>query len=432
MPICTNPKCGEISKSATRFCPHCGQETLSNISKDQIGNPVEKTVSMESFFSETTNSTAPQDISSKPQRSFWARKKLNRKKFLSILFFALLFPVLVLGALPSSFQDALYQKTGFQKEFSIEFNEDQLQFKFIDFSDSGIPAYFSGCGSINYYVRQNYATEDDLSIISRAMSIIGGGAEREFVFKGVTSKVEVDELPENSILIDFTNSVESKDLRQAEKDTGGEVAGLGGMDKYHFVNKPRINSISASRGTVWINQKYWEGMGAADKTILIAHEVGHVLGLDHPLDGLNQLMDANDYSTPSLGSGDLMGLHILSAIAGCREFPTYLTGDSSAKSFSGNDELLIELNSAGNDTWIENSLETWQDWGAKKIYSSEECQIVVFQTQALAETMFSDWENVGLSEDYAWHLDDKIVLGPSADASCVVSSGKVLGTTFSS
>jgi hypothetical protein len=253
-------------------------------------------------------------------------KSPNRKKIISITVFSLLIPILVLGASPASFRDVVYQKIGLQEDFSTEFREDELRFKFTEYADNGIPAYFSGCGPIGYYVRQNYATKYDFSIISRAMEVIESGFDRSFVFKGVTSEVEVSNLPENSILIDFTNSTVSKDLQIAQRERGDDVAGLGGMEELVYVSKPRIQSIAASRGTVWINQRYWQSMSEDDKTILIAHEVGHVLGLAHPVNGLNQLMDANDYSTPTLGKGDLMGLQILSAVAGCREFPTYLTG----------------------------------------------------------------------------------------------------------
>ena len=54
------------------------------------------------------------------------------------------------------------------------------------------------------------------------------------------------------------------------------------------------------------------------------HEMGHVLGLTHPVNGTNQIMDASAYYGTSLGSGDLLGLQILSALAGCRDFPDYL------------------------------------------------------------------------------------------------------------
>ena len=47
--------------------------------------------------------------------------------------------------------------------------------------------------------------------------------------------------------------------------------------------------------------------------------------------------DSNEsYELSSLGSGDLMGLQILSALAGCRDFPEYLTQASSQDSTAAN------------------------------------------------------------------------------------------------
>jgi hypothetical protein len=55
------------------------------------------------------------------------------------------------------------------------------------------------------------------------------------------------------------------------------------------------------------------------------HEAGHVFGLDHPRNGVDQLMTGEPVPLKaSFGNGDLKGLRILSAVAGCREFPKYL------------------------------------------------------------------------------------------------------------
>ena len=100
---------------------------------------------------------------------------------------------------------------------------------------------------------------------------------------------------------------------------------------------------------------------------------------------------------------------------------------SASSTYNANDSFLIQLNGRGSDIWSENSLEGWKEWGAMKIYSSSDCHIVIFQNQQLAETMFSDWATVGPPGFIAWNVKEKIVLGPNADASCVKTSGKVLG-----
>ena len=103
---------------------------------------------------------------------------------------------------------------------------------------------------------------------------------------------------------------------------------------------------------------------------------------------------------------------------------------SVSQTYTRNDSMLIQLNARGSDVWSKSSLDTWQEWGAKTIYSSQNCSVVVFQSKNLAEEMFSDWENVGIEDKYAWNIDDVIVIGPSAESSCIKTSGSVLGVSL--
>lgn len=352
MPICTNPACGEISKSKTRFCPHCGQESLSTLRKDEIGVFEEIPLTTETFEREIFGTSAPKDLTSKKRklRISFLKKMRNKNRSLkdlaSLILFILFIICIIFAASPGALKDSVFQKIGFQDKFSLDFQEDQLQFRFLEYAENGVPAYFKGCGPIDYYVRQNYASGDDLSIVSTALSIIGSGIGRSFEFKGTTQERDVNKLPD-SVLIDFTSSYESKDIQEAVVENG-DIAGLGGPAKYETTVKPRFDSLAASSGNIWINQESWESMSREEKLIVVMHEMGHVLGLTHPVNGLNQIMDAGAYYGTSLGSGDLMGLQILSALAGCREFPDYLL-ELSPQS-SATNEITNRIND--NDTYI--------------------------------------------------------------------------------
>ena len=195
MPICTNPNCGEISKSKTRFCPHCGQETLSYVRKDELGNLQEKPLTTEIFEQETMRSLAPQDLVRKKKSIFdrhsqkkRSRRKLNIKKILGVIAFIPIGAILIFDAAPGSLKDSIYIAIDRQKAFSLEFNEEQLQFKFNEYADNGIPVYFKGCGPIDYFIRQNYASSEDISIVKTALSNLGDGAGRLFNFKGLTKE----------------------------------------------------------------------------------------------------------------------------------------------------------------------------------------------------------------------------------------------------
>lgn len=362
MPICTNPNCGEKSKAKTRFCPHCGQESLSTLSKRELGDIQEKPLTTESFENETLNSLAPQDLVTSKKGFFHSlangvkfRRKLNVKKILAIVISIPIVAFLIFDAAPGSMKDSLYLKLGHQKEFSTDFKENQLQFKFMTYSKNGIPVYFKGCGPINYYIRQNYATSSDISMVQIALSNLGDGAGRSFNFKGFSEDNAGKVFP-GSVLIDFTSEQESEDLREAQTETKQDLAGLGGAGTIGNSNTPRFNSEVVTDGTVWVNKKYWLDMDRDTKINLIMHEMGHVLGLDHPANGANQIMDANVSYSTSLGTGDLLGLQILSALGGCREFPDYLKVGSSQNSASENNQNQSTQNddtNANSNTGLE-------------------------------------------------------------------------------
>ena len=362
MPICTNPKCGEISKSKTRFCPHCGQESLSTVSKQELGNIQDEPLTTETFENETLYSPAPQDRVSNRKRIFHStpdgvkfRIKLNVKKILAIMILVPIGAYLIFDAAPASLKDFISLKLDRQQEFSTDFKEDQLQFKFMSYSENGIPVYFKGCGPIDYFIRQNYASSADIAIVQTALSNLGDGAGRLFNFKGLT-KDSAGKVSPGSVLIDFTSMQESKELREAQAETKQDVAGLGGAGTTEYTSKPRFNSEVTTDGTVWVNKEFWLEMSRESKINLIMHEMGHVLGLGHPKDGTNQIMDANVYYSTSLGKGDLLGLQILSALGGCREFPDYLkvgSAQNSASEVTQNQSTPIEDSSVGSETGLE-------------------------------------------------------------------------------
>jgi hypothetical protein len=56
---------------------------------------------------------------------------------------------------------------------------------------------------------------------------------------------------------------------------------------------------------------------AHDRTVLRLHELGHVVGLDHPADG-HQITSSGVYDPPlRYQKGDLAGLALLGRNAGC-------------------------------------------------------------------------------------------------------------------
>jgi wobble nucleotide-excising tRNase len=81
MPICTNPKCGEISKVSSQICPFCGQKSLSQIDKNQVNGDKSTAITMENFIRITDDVPAPRErmipkgSTKKPRKPFWNRSK---------------------------------------------------------------------------------------------------------------------------------------------------------------------------------------------------------------------------------------------------------------------------------------------------------------------------------------------------------------------
>lgn len=53
MPICSNPQCGKVVETFTEFCPHCGKQSLSKLSKTGWTAPATDEISMEAFEKST-------------------------------------------------------------------------------------------------------------------------------------------------------------------------------------------------------------------------------------------------------------------------------------------------------------------------------------------------------------------------------------------
>ena len=79
MPICVNPKCSQISKTMSPYCPSCGQQTLSRIDRSQVDGPHSTDISMENFDRITSDVPAPRERMIGKSRKRSKRKEIQSK-----------------------------------------------------------------------------------------------------------------------------------------------------------------------------------------------------------------------------------------------------------------------------------------------------------------------------------------------------------------
>ena len=318
------PNCGVVRDSTVLTCPICGHtmklaSVFTGVERD-LENET-KTLSDNSDTEVTY--LAFSDENSETIHTNSAFRSEFRKKF---LMFSAYFLLGILGAFaisPDVTKNQILQMLGIQDDFSVNYTEDSYQFKFSQISENGIPVFLEGCEPMEYYIRENSMTLEDVSIVKRAMKDFGDVYGREFYFKGFTEKANLNNFP-NSILINFTTKSESSQLRKAERDYGYEIAGLAQTGFGNPTNKPRFGSFAHQNGIIWLDKDSWKMLDEYSKLGIVIHEMGHIVGLDHPANGEGQVMNADGILTPEIGSGDIRGIEILSSFAGCRPIPEYL------------------------------------------------------------------------------------------------------------
>jgi hypothetical protein len=210
----------------------------------------------------------------------------------------------------------------YTSKFTVKFNETQNQFKFLKIAENQVPYYFKGCDPITYSVRQNYANDRDLELITYALQIVSDTYGREFIFDGTTEEFAVEDI-KSQVLFNFTSLGESQDLNEASLRDGFEAGGLALPSGEVKINKLTLDSYAWTKGLVLIERDAWGQATEYYKVFLIMHEIGHVLGLDHPTKMDGQIMGYGDSENIEFGSGDILGLQALSALAGCREMPVF-------------------------------------------------------------------------------------------------------------
>ncbi|MGQ7296542.1 matrixin family metalloprotease [Quadrisphaera sp. KR29] len=182
---------------------------------------------------------------------------------------------------------------------------------------TGAPITYSSCQPVRYVTHLDGAPAEVEELVAEAVAMVSGASGLTFVDEGSTDEeptpdreAQLDRYGEDAwapVLIAWTDD-------DAIPDLAGDTVGLAGSQAYSD-GEGRVAYVS---GDVMLDGPdlsdiLTERTGRAQVRAVVAHELGHLLGLDH-VDDPTQLMYAED--NPDVvepAAGDLAGLAAMGA-----------------------------------------------------------------------------------------------------------------------
>ncbi|HEX5086937.1 MAG TPA: matrixin family metalloprotease [Nocardioides sp.] len=185
--------------------------------------------------------------------------------------------------------------------------KDGGSYAFVATSRSGDPIGWNHCKSIRYVVNPAGAPDDWPDIVGGGVQEVTDASGFEFQYDGTSversfKERTVDPRDPPPVLIAWSDAAEVPDL-------AGSTAGIGGGTPARVRN--RVQYVS---GVVVLDTDAFDRMerrGAErSEELILAHELGHVLGLDH-VDDVDELMNAEFVGQNGFGPGDRRGFEKL-------------------------------------------------------------------------------------------------------------------------
>ena len=180
-------------------------------------------------------------------------------------------------------------------------------YAFVANTTDGDPVGWDHCKPILYVVNPAGAPDDWEDIIRGGVAEITDASGFEFEYDGTSTERSFDKRVADAnnpppVLIAWASSDEVPDL-------AGSTAGIGGSTPARVNSRVRYVTGMVVLDTDAYDRMERQGDERAEELIL-AHELGHVLGLDH-VDDVGELMNAEYVGQGGFGPGDRDGLERL-------------------------------------------------------------------------------------------------------------------------
>jgi hypothetical protein len=177
-------------------------------------------------------------------------------------------------------------------------------YAFLRMSDTGQPAHWDHCQPIYYVVNPLHAPPNWESIVQEAVNATVDASGFDFRDTGTTEDRQFNPTARGfatPVLIGWASASEVPILS-------------GGIDGYGaFASYLRGDQLEATAGAVVLDAGAYAQMGrtdSKDEVFILAHELGHVLGLDH-VDDIDEVMYRRYAGQERFGSGDIEGFEVL-------------------------------------------------------------------------------------------------------------------------
>ena len=185
--------------------------------------------------------------------------------------------------------------------------DDTGSYAFVVTNNSGDPVGWSHCEPIHYVVNPRGAPTGWEDTVQEAVETVSSASGFRFRYDGTSTDRSFGQRPFDAsapppVLVAWADAGEVPDLE-------GSTAGIGGSTPARVDGKVRFVT-----GVVVLDTEAYDRMDRTgdrqSQVLILTHELGHVLGLDH-VDDADELMNAQYRDQTGFGPGDLEGLQRL-------------------------------------------------------------------------------------------------------------------------